>query len=62
MPGWKLQISKIYALNIGNFKCSLKWKMLENLKYFSEAIVIWLIQDFEADFLWKVNLKILYSE
>ena len=33
-----------------------------NLSHIKEAIRICLIQDFEADFLWKVNLKILNSE
>ena len=32
-----------------------------NLKIISEAIMISLIQHFEADFLWKVSLKILNS-
>ena len=32
------------------------WKLIK------EAIIISLIQHFEADFLWKVSLKILNSE
>ena len=32
------------------------------LKLIKEAIIISLIQHFEADFLWKVSLKILNSE
>ena len=34
---------------------------LGNLKLIGEAIAISLIQHFEADFLWKVSLKILNS-
>ena len=32
-----------------------------NINHIKEAIRICLIQDFEADFLWKVSLKILNS-
>ena len=34
---------------------------LDNLRLIGEAIIISLIQHFEADFLWKVSLKILNS-
>ena len=48
-------------LNIDNFK--FKWSIvLRQTKNKSEAIIISLIQDFEADFPQKVSLKILNSE
>ena len=34
---------------------------LDNLKIIQKAFIISLIQHFEADFLWKVSLKILNS-
>ena len=50
----------IGPLNIHNFK--FKWPLVCETENKSEkAIIISLIQDFEADFLWKVSLKILNS-
>ena len=40
-------------------KCELGQLPKDELQI--EAIKIWLIQHFEADFLWKVSLKILNS-
>ena len=45
-------------ININNFK--FKWS-LDKRKLNKEAIIFCLIKDFEADFLWKVSLKILHS-
>ena len=49
-------ILAVYLQNLNNFKLSL-----EKLKINQEAIIICLIQSFEADFPKKVSLKILNS-
>ena len=62
--GWKFKISKFLnfwnsnfkTYNIHNFK--FKWSVVFRL---GKAITNSLIQNFEADFLWKVSLKILNS-
>ena len=73
--GWKFKISKI--LNFLNSKlktCSMFTKLIPTISSlngqlsiyklninFKKALRICLIEDFEADFLWKVGLKILNS-
>ena len=46
-----------FRINPENFNPCMK----SRLKLIKEAIIISLIQHFEADFLWKVSLKILNS-
>ena len=48
-------------ININNLKIQMVNRLGMNLNHIKEAIRICLIQDFEADFLWKVNLRILNS-
>ena len=73
LHGWKFNLSNILNLRYSNFKtCGKTSKMyyfntqmidcvLIIWKLIKEAIIIFLIQNFEADFLWKVSLKILNS-
>ena len=70
--GWKFKISKILNFrkseikaccmhpNFKNskFNCQIP---LDKLNYIRKAIITCRIQHFEADFLWKVSLKILNS-
>ena len=44
---------------VNNFK--VKWSIVLRWNEIREVIIICLIRDFEADFLWKVSLKILNS-
>ena len=46
---------------VNNLKFKLIVFTIDNLKINHRAIIVCLIQDFEADFLWKVSLKILNS-
>ena len=71
--GWKLKILKILNFENSTLKtCSIPTKYsqfhvkmikcpLKDWKSIREAIMISLIQHFEADYLWKVSLKILKS-
>ena len=59
MHGWKFKISKILKFEIQNeyFQVlMLNWVKIIS-KLIIDAIIISLIQNFEADFLWKVSLK-----
>ena len=66
--GWKFKMSKILNFRNSDFKTCRMPTKIENLKLkwlirklIKEAIIISLIQYFEAGFIWEVSLKILNS-
>ena len=58
LKSWTLEIQ---ILKLAVHQQNIRISNLDKLKMIKEAIIICVIQDFEADFLWKVSLKILNS-